>query len=294
MQRSTSVSPCGGSADHREDFDAFGFDVRYYDRGMHLAEWYFKWLRVQVDGLDNIPTTGPALLVGNHAGHRCHDALALQYAVRHLHPAKRVIRPLMDRNVGKAPIWGMIATEYAGSVVGHPRNADYLLQHDFLTLVYPEGTYSVIKHFRDRHRLCPPSQWGAGFVRTALRNDVSIVPIVTHGFEAALPTLWLSRRLGRFWGTRRGLFPVSPQAIVTGTVPIFTVAIPFPVRCQISIMEPVYLGDLNTVASRDGDVDVPAVALAVRDMIQRRLSEIALERRRRRHWVQQIGARCAS
>jgi 1-acyl-sn-glycerol-3-phosphate acyltransferase len=269
-----------GLVEQREAFDAFGFDIAYYDRGMRLAELYSRWLRVGVDGLENIPAEGPALLVGNHAGHRCHDVLALQYAVRSQHPARRVIRPLMDRGVGKAPIWGMIATEYAGSVVGHPRNADYLFRNGYLAVVYPEGTHSVVKRFRDRNRVCPPSQWGSGFVATALRNEVPVIPIVTHGFEAAIPTLWRSRRLGRFWGTRRGLFPVSPQGLATGTLPLLTVGFPFPVRCTVSVLPPVDLRDLAPPGGFRSAADMEVAALRVREIIQARLTEIARARRR--------------
>lgn len=260
-------------------FDAFGFDPDYYDRGMRLAGTYFKWLRVEVDGLENIPIFGPAFLVGNHAGHRCHDALCLQYAIRHLHPGKRVVRPLIDRNIGKVPIWGTFATEYAGSVIGHPRNADYLFQNGHLAVSYPEGTYAVVKRFRDRNRLCPPDQWGSGFVLTAIRNEVPLVPIVTHGFEASIPTLWRSRRLGRFWGTRRGLFPVSPQGLVTGTLPILTVAMPFPTRCTISVLPPIDLRDLVPPGGLRTAADSRHVALQVRAIIGRRLQDIVAKRR---------------
>jgi 1-acyl-sn-glycerol-3-phosphate acyltransferase len=260
-------------------FDAFGFDPDYYDRGMRLAGAYFKWLRVEVDGLENVPAVGPALLVGNHAGHRCHDALSLQYAIRHLHPGKRAVRPLIDRNIGKVPIWGTFATEYAGSVIGHPRNADYLFESGQLAVSYPEGTHAVIKRFRDRNRLCPPDQWGSGFVLTALRNEVPVVPVVTHGFEACIPTLWRSKRLGRFWGTRRGLFPVSPQGLVTGTLPILTVAIPFPVRCTIAVLPPIDLRDLAPPGGVRTEADSRRIALQVREAIQRRLEAIVAKRR---------------
>lgn len=274
----TSDRAGAGALAAAERFDAFGFDPDYYDRGMRLAGAYFKWLRVRVDGLHNVPSEGPALLVGNHAGHRCHDALALQYAIRHDHPMKRAVRPLIDRNIGKVPIWGTIATEYAGSVIGHPRNADYLFESGQLALSYPEGTYAVIKRFRDRRQVCAAEQWGCGFVTTALRNDVPVVPIVTHGFEAAIPTLWRSRRLGRFWGTRRGLFPVSPQGMLTGTLPILTVAMPFPVRCRISILPPVDLRDLAPAGDLEGEAEVHLIGLRVREMIQARLDEIVAER----------------
>ncbi|HWO46900.1 MAG TPA: hypothetical protein VNM41_02480, partial [Solirubrobacterales bacterium] len=75
-----------------EFYDAFGFDPRWHDRWMRFCRFYFRWLRVQVDGLENVPAEGPALLVGNHAGARMHEVGSLQYATRCLHPDRRIVR----------------------------------------------------------------------------------------------------------------------------------------------------------------------------------------------------------
>lgn len=263
-----------------ERFDAFGLDLGRYDRWIRFSGLYFRWLRVTVDGLENVPVEGPALLVGNHAGHRLHDAASLQYAVRRHHPGKRVIRSLMAWDLGKLLVAGHVATQYAGCVVGHPRNADYLLGKGSLVLVYPEGTRAAVKPFRRRHQLCGPEHWGSGFVKTALKNEVPIIPVVTQGFETAVPTLWRSKLLGRMWGLRSGLFPVSPQTLVTGPFLCFPGVAPFPVRCRVSIGRPLDPRDLAPSGRIRTEEDVRHVSLAIRDLIQNRLDELVAERPR--------------
>jgi 1-acyl-sn-glycerol-3-phosphate acyltransferase len=256
----------------RDDpFDAFGLDQRYYDRWIWITGLYYRWLRVTVDGLENLPAQGPAMLVGNHAGNRLHDASALQYAARRLHPAGRMIRPLAFNGLAKLVLMGHIATQYAGCVVGHPRNAQYLLDRGELVLVYPEGSHSTSKPFHARNDLCPPDQWGSGFVRTALRCDVPVVPVVAHGFETAVPVLWQSRRLGRLWKMPDGVLPVSPQTILTGSFPMSPGVMPFPVRCRLSILPPLDLHRLASGGEIRSEDDVQHVAQAVRSLIKDRL-----------------------
>jgi len=261
-----------------EYFDAFGFDPRWHERWMRICRIYFRWLRVSVEGLENIPSHGPALFVGNHAGARMHEANALQYAVHRLHPGKRIVRPLVAWQMGKFMVAGHFTFQYAGSVVEHPRNADHLLQHGELALVYPEGSWSTAKSFRERNQVCRPEHWGNSFVRTALRNQVPVIPVAAHGFETAVPTLWQSRLLGRFWKLRIVTQPVSPQSFLTFGHPQASGLFPFPVRCRLSIGEQIDLRDLAP-GGIESEQDVRAVSLAVRDLLQRRLAEMSPRRR---------------
>jgi len=267
--------PASPAAVSRVDpFDAFGFDQRYYDRWIRLARVYFRWLRVSVDGLQNLPDAGGGILVGNHAGHRWHDTTSLQFAARRLHGGKRVVRPLIFNGLGKFPVAGHVITQYAGGVVAHPRNVEYLLDRDELVLVYPEGVNSTLKRFGERNRPCPVEQWGSGFVRAAIRSGKPIVPVVGYGFESTVPTIALSRRLGRFWGMPKGLYPVSPQALLLGTVPMNSGAIPFPVKCHLSILPPIHVD-----GRFDRDAQIRELVGAVWEVIADRLSCLRAGRR---------------
>ncbi len=260
-------------------FDAFGFHHDLHERWMRICHFYFKWLRVKVDGLEHVPAEGPALFVGNHAGARMHDINSLLYAVRRLHPAQRIVRPLASWKIGRSMVGGHLTFNYAGAVIEHPRNADYLLQRGELALVYPEGSWSTVKVFRDRNRLCAPAYWGNSFVRTALRNQVRVIPVVAHGFEAAIPTLWRSRLLARFWGLRIGLQPVYPQTFLAFGHPQASCFFPIPVRCRLSIGRPIDLNDLAPPAGIHSPEDIRKISLEVRAVLEQRLEQMSALRR---------------
>jgi hypothetical protein len=52
--------------------DEYGFDAELTEHAVLpvLRTLYEKWFRVEVNGVENIPDTGGALLVANHAGGR--------------------------------------------------------------------------------------------------------------------------------------------------------------------------------------------------------------------------------
>ena len=93
----------------------------------------------------------------------------------------------------------------AGGVVAHPENAWRLLRDDGdLLLVFPEGTKGTGKLYRDRYRL---ARFGrGGFVATAMRAGVPVIPIAIVGSEETMPTL---ARLPGGW-------PVTLNALVFG------------------------------------------------------------------------------
>lgn len=264
-----------------ERHDAFGFDSEYYDKWIALARRYRAWLQVDVSGLAHIPVDGPALLVCNHAGLRIYDMMCLQAALRLDHPALRTLRALGHVGIEKVPVWGRVMLQYAGTVLGHHRNAEYLLSRGELVAVSPEGGHSTDKSFRERDRVCRPERWGDGWLRLALGADVPVIPVAFSGFETAVPTIYRSRRLGRFWGMHDGRLPLAPQSVLTLGHPALSWTMPFPIKCMIDIGPPV---DLEAL-SRDPiqtEADLRNLSLQFRDLLDRQVSELAIRRRRRR------------
>src|ERR671915_690097 len=59
-----------------------------YDR--LVADFYYRyWFRAEVEGIENIPSTGGALLVSNHAGALPPDAAMIAKAIKEEHPHPR-------------------------------------------------------------------------------------------------------------------------------------------------------------------------------------------------------------
>src|SRR2546430_13412247 len=79
--------------------DGFGFDPEFTERVKNVALWFYrKYWRVEVDGVQNVPARGRALLVANHAGIIPYDGAMIPTPVPPGHPAPRPARmPVLER-----------------------------------------------------------------------------------------------------------------------------------------------------------------------------------------------------
>ncbi|MGH3523967.1 MAG: 1-acyl-sn-glycerol-3-phosphate acyltransferase, partial [Mycobacterium sp.] len=86
--------------------DEFGFDPHFNNAiALPLLRFFFRsWFRVEVSGIENLPDTGPALVVANHAGVLPMDALMASVAVHDEHPAHRNLRLLAADLVFDLPV----------------------------------------------------------------------------------------------------------------------------------------------------------------------------------------------
>lgn len=244
-------------------------DERRHARWLRVCRGYARWLRVRTVGLEHVPAEGPVLLVGNHAGLRSLDHMALQAAVTAA--TGRPVRGLAHRSVAGTLVLETAHVGYAGAVIGNPASAGRLLDACELLAVYPEGGRSTDKPFRDRDRVLPHPAWSDGWVRVAVEHGATIVPVGFSGFEAAVPTVALSRILGRLWGLD-GALPLSPQSLATGTVPFLASLLPFPVRCATAIGAPVDPEEELGRAPGD-DLDRGAFSAIVRRRVQRLVAD---------------------
>jgi 1-acyl-sn-glycerol-3-phosphate acyltransferase len=178
-------------------------DARTLDRwgrsleGPQAAGWfraaYRSWFRVEWEGLEHIPREGGALLVSNHAGVMPVDGGIIQYGVER--ETGRRVYSLAHDGFWRYPFVASSISR-GGGVVGHPENADRLLREDrSLVLVFPEGAKGPVKPPSERYRL---QRFGrGGFVETAMRAGVPIVPIALMGTEDVTPTIATFRIAGQ-------------------------------------------------------------------------------------------------
>src|SRR2546421_3859064 len=67
--------------------DGFGFDPEFTERVKNVALWFYrKYWRVGVDGVQNVPARGRALLGANHAGIIPYDGAVIPTAILAGHP----------------------------------------------------------------------------------------------------------------------------------------------------------------------------------------------------------------
>jgi len=264
------------------EVDEFGFDPELNAAVLMPAALalYRRWFRVQARGLENLPDSGPALIVANHSGVLPLDAIMLQAGVFAEHPAHRNVRLLGADLVYTMPGLSSLARR-SGHTRADPACALALLQAGELVGVFPEGFKGTGKPFSQRYRL---QRFGrGGFARTALEAGVPMIPCAIVGAEETYPMLANSEKLARL--LRLPYFPVTPLFPWLGPIG----AVPLPSNWIIEFCPPV-----PACAARPGhdapaepDYDPPAepdydtimdLADLVRDTIQAKLNELVIDR----------------
>ncbi len=170
------------------DVDEFGRDGNYCDVALPALEFlYRRWLRVQMRGLENLPSDGPAILVCNHTGALPYDATMLMHGIATEHPCKRQVRPLLEDRLARQAFLG-VALRKLGAVRACQENATRLLDTGSLIAVFPEGRRALLKEPASPQKL---QRFGrGGFVRLALATGAPLVPVAI----VPSPTRWLPTR----------------------------------------------------------------------------------------------------
>jgi 1-acyl-sn-glycerol-3-phosphate acyltransferase len=229
---------------------------------------YRGWFKVEMRGLEHVPSTGGALIVANHSGVLPLDAVMLQVGLLDEHPAARNLRLLGADLVYSVPLLGKLARA-SGHVSANPAEADRLLNAGELVGVFPEGFKGIGKPFRDRYHL---QRFGrGGFAKTALRAGVPLIPVAIVGAEEIYPMVadWseLAARL------KLPYFPITPLFPWFGPVG----AIPLPSKWLIEFCDPVPTHGFAPDQCEDAEV-IAELADKVKDTIATKIDELLAER----------------
>src|SRR5436190_9703866 len=167
---------------------------------------YHLWFRCTVEGIENVPADGGALLVSNHSGALPPDAAMIVKAIKEEHPRPRPLHLTVEHFFKGYPGFSMLVQKIGG-VAAHPANVHRLLfAEQQLVLVFPEGRKGTEKLYKDRYRL---RRFGrGGFVEAAMRARAPIVPVAVMGAEEAMPVFTQMTALQRLTGLL--YFPLTP------------------------------------------------------------------------------------
>ena len=252
------------------EVDEFGHDPDLVEHVLAplLRPLYRHWWRVETRGLEHVPDSGPALVVGNHAGTLPFDALMVALALLDEHPAHRSLRMLAADLAFDLPVIAPLARK-SGNTLACAEDATRLLEAGELVGVWPEGYKGLGKPYRERYQL---QRFGrGGFVEVALRTGAPIVPVAVVGSEEIYPMLANLRRLARLLGLP--YFPVTPTFPALGPLG----AIPLPSKWLIEFCPPIETAGLGPDAVLDPMV-LFDLTDQVRDTIQQTVHRNLLER----------------
>ena len=216
-----------------------------------------KYFRLKVEGEENLPRKGSAIIVPNHSGYAGFDAFMLGNEIRNR--TGRIPRILAHH------LWFIhktmsIPLEKMGITEATMNNGLALLKKKNVIILFPEGEYGNFKPIRKRYRL---QEFKRGFVRMALMTGSPIVPTVVIGAEE----------------THITLSQLKFTKFLVGTVlPLPLNILPLPAKWKIKFLKPIYL-DYPPSAAEDRDL-VHKIARQVRETIQFHLDQ---ELRRRKY-----------
>jgi 1-acyl-sn-glycerol-3-phosphate acyltransferase len=236
--------------------DEYGFDPHLNSAVfLPLLRPLFKsWFRVQVSGIENLPLTGAALVVANHAGVLPLDGLMTSVAVHDEHPAHRDLRLLAADMVFDLSVVGSAARK-AGHTMACAADAQRLLAAGQLTAVFPEGYKGLGKPFRDRYKL---QRFGrGGFVSAALLAKAPIVPCSIVGSEEIYPMIANVKPLARLLGMP--YFPITPLFPLAGALGL----VPLPSKWYIEFGSPI-----STAEYAESAADDPMVVFDLTDQVR--------------------------
>lgn len=185
-----------------------------------LLEIMRRYFRLQVEGVENIPKKGAALITPNHSGYAGFDAVILTHVLQK--DARRMPRVLAHH------LWFLTRTT---SVPAHKmgfaeatfENGIEALKKRDLTVIFPEGEHGNFKPSKDMYQL---QEFKRGFVRMALMTQSPIVPTLILGAEE----------------THINLSKLKFTKFLRGTViPLPLNIIPLPAKWKVIFLEPISL-----------------------------------------------------
>ncbi|HLW51542.1 MAG TPA: 1-acyl-sn-glycerol-3-phosphate acyltransferase [Candidatus Angelobacter sp.] len=250
-------------------FDDFGLDldyIRFRSRTIFrfLSDLYW---RIEHQGMEYIPRSGPAILVGMHRGFVPLDGAMAVHTI--LCATGRVPRFLTHPMLYKFPFLFDFMSKMGG-VPACRESAVRILENNELLGVFPEGVKGAFSLYRNAYRL-----QGFGrdaFVKLALRYRAPIIPFVTVGSAeifpvfAAIPFPWFKRYAG---------FPYIP---ITPTFPLLPLPLPSKWHTQ-------FLSPIDTARYPADAADDPSVIKAISVEVRTRMQCAVDDMRRRRESI---------
>lgn len=185
-----------------------------------FTELASKYFRVEVEGLENLPKRGRALICPNHSGISGFDAMVLHHEI--VKGIERYPRVLTHKLwfINKATA---IPAGKLGFVEATLNNGIQYLNKNQLVVLFPEGEQG---NFKPSSRAYQLQEFKRGFVRMALTTESPIIPTLILGAEE----------------THINLSQIDMSRFVRGLIfPLPLNLIPLPSKWKIIFLPPVRL-----------------------------------------------------
>ncbi len=210
--------------------DPFGFDPLLRARVKPFFRFLYKYYwRVEVEGLEHVPTEGPVLLAANHSGTLPFDAAMISLAVEDEHPAHRIVRMLYAKFVTELPAIGTLFSRLGG-VEASTANGALLLKRGEAVGIFPEGEEALGKPYHQAYCLRP---FRTGVVHLSTRVNAPVVPVAVIGAEETSRALFRVAQLPKI--LRVPFIPIPSLVPLLGPLGL----LPLPTKWRIRFGPPV-------------------------------------------------------
>jgi 1-acyl-sn-glycerol-3-phosphate acyltransferase len=231
--------------------DAFQRDIGFLRRMLPLLGLWSRYFDAEVRGFEHVPATGPVLLVGNHSGSTLTPDTGVLFGA--WYRARGLESPLIGLAFDAAfgVPWFRDLMRKLGEVPASPENTARALDAGAAVLVYPGGDHECFRPWTDRNRV--DFNGRKGFVELALRKQVPVVPVVSHGGHHSTLILSRGRWVGRLFGTERLRTPSFPIAfqIPWGVSLVSVPGIPWPAKITMQLCPPMAWSGYGPEAADD-------------------------------------------
>jgi 1-acyl-sn-glycerol-3-phosphate acyltransferase len=232
-----------GMSERSGEVDEFGMDEVVLRRARRVLDLlYDQYWRVSLAGVENLPASGPCLIVANHSGLLPYDGLMLAHGIERPHGSGERPRFFAADWLITLPFMQSYLARLGG-VRACRENAERLLESKRFVIAFPEGVKGAAKVFRERYRLKRLGR--GGVLRVALETRVPLVPVGIVGAEEAHPILFKWTTPARAVGLP--FLPVTPTFPLLGPLGF----LPLPTKWVIRIGEPLALGHLSPESAAD-------------------------------------------
>jgi 1-acyl-sn-glycerol-3-phosphate acyltransferase len=224
--------------------DVDAWDPDYIRRVLPLWRTFMgTYFRGEVRGLDNIPETGPSLLVGNHSGGTMiADTFVFATAFYTRFGPERRFHQLAHDIAARIPATGVSRW---GTVAASHDNARKAFDKGAPVLVYPGGDYETFRPSWHSDQI----EFGGrkGFIKLALERQVPIVPVVAVGGQETALFVTRGERAARITGwadlTRIKVLPVALAPPFGVSLLDLPTRIPLPAKITVEVLPPIDLSE---------------------------------------------------
>jgi 1-acyl-sn-glycerol-3-phosphate acyltransferase len=237
-----------------------------------------SYFRLRVEGVDNVPTAGPVLLVGNHnGGIEVSDTVFTLLALHDHHGPQRATYVLTHDILFEDATIRRYALKLGLVPAGH-ESAHQVFEAGHALLVYPGSDIDTFRPFRDRNKVILAGR--TGFVQLVLRERIPIVPLVSAGTHEQCIVLTrgdkIAKRLHMHEWLRTDVFPIvlSVPWGISGGQPYW----PLPAQTTIAFGKPIEWPEL-TPADADRPEVLKSCYRQVETTMQSMLDRISAGRR---------------